>query len=54
MLEAAFDGGDRVRGAQDRLKLLEVRDECSFGDFANGMGYGCCTCEGFGACAGGC
>jgi hypothetical protein len=40
MLEAGDGAGCGRRDVQQRLALLEVRDECSFGDFADGMGHG--------------
>jgi hypothetical protein len=40
-MPAAGDGGGRVLwDVQRRLVWLEVRDECSFGDIACGLGYG--------------
>jgi hypothetical protein len=39
MLEAGDGGGHAQLEVQ---VLLEVRDECSFGDLAGGLGYGPC------------
>jgi hypothetical protein len=41
MREAGDGAGCGLRDVRLRLSLLEVRDECSFGDFADGVGYGC-------------
>ena len=40
MREAGGDAACGLPNAQQQLVLLEVRDECSFGDFADGVGYG--------------
>jgi hypothetical protein len=40
MLEAGDGGGHALWDVQRRLVLLEVRDECSSGDIAGGLGYG--------------
>ena len=39
MLEAGDGTGRGLWDAQRRLVLLEVRDECSSGDIAGGLGY---------------
>ena len=41
MREAGDGGGCGRRVARLRLSLQEVHDECSFGDFADGVGYSC-------------
>jgi hypothetical protein len=45
MLEAGDGAGRVLWDVQRRLALLEVRDECSSGDIAGGLGYGCWFCE---------
>jgi len=40
----AGDGAGRAL-VQGQLVLLEVRDECSSGDIAGGLGYGSRFCE---------
>ena len=42
MLEAE-SGWFGFRDARLVLFPSEVRDECSFGDLADGLGYGCCS-----------
>jgi hypothetical protein len=46
MLVAAGGAGhalwDVARGRMRQRVLLEVRDECSFGDIAGGLGYSLC------------
>ena len=42
MPAAADGGGHALLDARLVSGLLEVRDECSFGDIAGGMGYGSC------------
>jgi hypothetical protein len=42
MLEARDGAARALWDAQRRLALLEVRDECSSGDIADGLGYGFC------------
>ena len=44
MLEARDGAGRALWDVQRRLVLLEVRDECSSGDFADGVGYKFCLC----------
>jgi len=41
MLEVGKGAGYGRWDAPVRLALPEVRDECSFGDLADGLGYGC-------------
>jgi hypothetical protein len=43
MLEGGDAAGYGRQDARLQLVLREVRDECSFGDSADGMGYGCCS-----------
>jgi hypothetical protein len=43
MPEAGDGAGYGRQDVRLRLELLEVRDECSFGDLADGLGYGCCS-----------
>jgi len=40
MLEAGDGAGHALRDVPRRFVLLEVRDECSSGDIAGGLGYG--------------
>jgi len=40
MLGAGDGAGHVLWDVQRRLVLLEVRDECSSGDIAGGLGYG--------------
>jgi hypothetical protein len=42
MLEAGDGGGHVLLDVQRLRVLLEVRDECSFGDLAGGLGNGSC------------
>jgi hypothetical protein len=51
MLEAGDGAGHALWDVQRRLVLLEVRDECSSGDIAGGLGYGFCFCENGGRAA---
>jgi hypothetical protein len=39
MPEAGDGAGHGLQAVQRRLVLLEVRDECSSGDIAGGLGY---------------
>ena len=41
MREAGDDGGRGQRVVRLQSVLPEVRDECSYVDFADGVGYGC-------------
>jgi len=45
MLEAGDGAGHALWDVPRRLGLLEVRDECSSGDIAGGLGYGFSFCE---------
>jgi len=45
MLAAGDDAGRALWDVQRRLVLLEVRDECSFGDITGGLGYSVSFCE---------
>jgi hypothetical protein len=41
-MPAGGDGGGHALWDVRRRILVEVRDECSFGDIAGGLGYGSC------------
>jgi hypothetical protein len=45
MLEARDGAGRALWDVQRRLVLLEVCDECSSGDIADGLGYSFSFCE---------
>jgi hypothetical protein len=45
MPEGGDGAGHGLWDVQRRLVLLEVRDECSYGDIAGGLGYGFSFCQ---------